>query len=331
MKPVGLCAIALALAAALWLARRDAEASQLPLAKVEPLLAAERRALEPREVELRAGDAGWRYERRQGGWWCVEPDPAPALGPRIEGFVAALEAARGLVRAREGEAAEDAFGLGEGSARRIAWGGRAGGRREVALGAAQAGPGRVFARAGTAVLEVPLAADRLAELDVLPEPPWLDRRLLAGCGFDPRAGIQHAFVDLADGRGLELRPGPAARGPQGWEVVVAGTVSPALPYRLVGWLTFLARAPYVRPLEESERASAGLEAPLARVTLLPSRGEPFEIAIGRAVRGGIAAVVSGVDRPWVIDASFPALVAPSPGMLRDPDRPNPWEAWMRRR
>jgi hypothetical protein len=79
-------------------------------------------------------------------------------------------------------------------------------------------------------------------------------------------------------------------------------------------------------------AAAGPRAPAARIVLVPEEGEPVELVVSdvddrrRArvwnVRTNVVGIVPGEIQP---------LLAPRAELFLDTTRPNPWEAWLRKR
>jgi len=202
--------------------------------------------------------------------------------------------------------------------------------------------GRGFARvAGTdEVLEL----DRDPRSRLWPDdpgrrlPPLLDERLLAGELPDLGQGLQRAFVDLADGRSLEVRsrvlgpaPGPDQPPPREWVALEGERTARCLPYRIGGWQSFLYRVPYggVAPTERA--ASLGLDRPVAQVTLLQVDGEPIELVVGRPGSSGSTFVWNkATDTLCLLTEDDVRLLLPTVDDLRSTDLENPWEAWLPR-
>src|SRR5690606_3586999 len=134
-----------------------------------------------------------------------------------------------------------------------------------------------------------------------------------------------------DGTSLELVPDEAAAGEFAWKLLVNGEPAAAspLPYRVAGWLAFLARVPYqgFAPLEHA--AALGLGDPV-RLTLIPPNAEPIVLELSATSERSLAPIVNRTNNlTLLVDRERLELFQPTEAMLTDTTIPNPWEVWLR--
>ncbi|TDJ68198.1 MAG: hypothetical protein E2O39_13475 [Planctomycetota bacterium] len=287
------------------------------------------------------------YARSRGEWRCMSAFGAPVAIGQLQGLLASFLEARGVVRARSNAAAAT-YGLAE-TATLVRFHGPkilTAEDRDVLfafeVGASVAGGalGRAFVRAldSGAILEIDHDPTRfLAWPEGQAFPPLLDERLLAGAWPRGVQGFERIFVDFESGASLELarRPAPdaGAEGGLGEWVARDGTREVvALPYRLAGFLNFLARATFTGLADPRDAAGLGHDPPFARVTIVPTGAEPLELTVGNAIDAeGTVFVANGASGALVqTSAESARLLAPTLTMMVDTNIPNPWEVWLSR-
>ncbi len=343
------------LAAGLGLVRRALEPPPPPVSGDllrELVPAAEREGLRVAGVTVEGLPQGERFvyvRGADGRWRCPTVHGAVALSIPLEELVAEVLTARAEVVAGGARAA--AHGIeAEGGLRLTLHGPRMAedpardARLVLELGRSLPGleGGRGFARLA--------GSDEVLELDRDPRsrlwpretgrrlPPLLDERLLAGEFPDLGQGIERAFVDLADGRSLEVRsrvlgpaPAPDRPPPREWIAVEGDRTARCLPYRIGGWQSFLYRVPYLGVAPPSAAARLGLEDPLAKLTLLQVAGEPIELVVGRTGSAGSVFVWNrATDLLCLLSEADAALLLPEVDDLCSTEVANPWEAWLPR-
>jgi hypothetical protein len=293
------------------------------------------------------------FARSRGVWRCLSAWGAPGDGERIEGLVRALLGAQGVVRAEAPRDGVD-YGLSGPEALELILHGKqllddpAGDELlRVRVGAASrvTGSGAV-ARSGSFACVAP--SPRVLELDLDPRawldtpapglPPLLDARLAPGDFPGPGRRVERVFLDRADGTTLELvrRPREARAPGEGvsaaetldWEwLLLSGERQEVIPpLRGEAWVTWAPRAPYVGLADPSGDEALGLDAPQARLTLVPDEGEPLELVVGRSTSDGAAWVdVPSVPLRAAVAPQTLAMLLPDADELAEDARRNRWD------
>lgn len=169
-------------------------------------------------------------------------------------------------------------------------------------------------------------------------PPLLDERLLAGEWPKLGEGIERAFIDHTAGRSIEVRsrvlgPAPSADRPppREWIAVEGERTARCLPYRIGGWQGFLYKLKVKSFSDPGAAARRGLDAPVAKITLMQVDGDPIELVIGRSAPGGATFVMNSKNGMLcLLDRSDVELLLADVDTLCSTDVTNPWEAWLPR-
>ncbi|MFT5153603.1 MAG: hypothetical protein ACI841_003605, partial [Planctomycetota bacterium] len=162
-------------------------------------------------------------------------------------------------------------------------------------------------------------------------PPLLDNRILAGSWASGRPDWTHIFIDVTEGESIELRARALADG-KVWEIrgaQQADNWETVLPYRMIGFLTYLVRATYSGLADPKERAQRGCDPPSVRITLIGQGADPVRLDVGSASPGGFF-VWNDASRSLLQSRQERDWLAPSRSMLMDRAIANPWERWLSR-
>lgn len=291
------------------------------------------------------------FARTRGAWRALGAFGAPGRGDLLAELIAQLTSARGLVRgggraASYGLSAERRshvrlfgpgvldredrhlladFELGNAlPSQRL----RSGGRSAP----------RCFARLGTEEPEAaPIVELTLDPYDLVgwdPEealPRLIDTRLLAGAVLETPPRFQRIVIERpgADGRTVSrLTIAPTLHDDR-WVATDEEGDHAVLPYRIVGYLTYLVRRRARGLGDPRDPEAAGLVPPSARVLLSPwEGGEALVIEVGQQLAESVFAHTRFARTTWQLEAREQRLLAPTLSMFTLAEELNPWEAWL---
>jgi hypothetical protein len=269
------------------------------------------------------------YLRSKGLWRARDSYGAVCDASAVEAFLRDVLQARGV--ALPGDGAQ-ALASGAPGALRVALHGprvlaEDGGDVLAAVEYAAPASGAAFARLDGDGRVLAVDGDPRRRLEE--REPFLDRRVLAGIFTPEFAGFERIFVDTADS-GFELdSETPAAGEQRAWFVVSGGARSPASFWRVGGYVSLWVRLRWDEVLDPRAAAGLGLDPPLARITLQPSAGAPFEVRVAAPDAAGRLAIQNGATGVvMAVRADLLPLVVPAASELTREDGANPWEAWL---
>ncbi|MBK7878102.1 MAG: hypothetical protein IPJ77_20785 [Planctomycetes bacterium] len=305
----------------------------------------DRRTVAALSVEA-PGGARWLFARSKGRWRAREAFGAFLDEAALQGWLAAILDARGVVVERD-PARADAFGLGADAVVRIGLHGPKvldAADRDVVLqfDVGRGAGGRTFARRAGADAVLELDRDVLAALGPIAErspqsggavrlPALVDLHLLAGSLEPGVLGFREITLERRGGERLVLRrvPGDDGTEPR-WTLAHDGVEEDALPWRAGGFLGLLLRGEAIGFASVSEAPALGLEAPFARLVLVPDAGETIVLALSDR---------TAANDGWVwnrrtnlvlhVDATTHAELAPDAAAFLRKEGGNPWERWLR--
>jgi len=336
-----LLALALAFAGERGLARAEVarRAGDPSIERLVPkgLLAGEKVAA----ITIEAGPGSLFYGRKQGLWRCREAYGAVCDEGRVHKLLASLVEASGVERAR-GEGAAAAYGLA--TDERIAvrlHGARVleAQDRDVLLGfeVGRSFPeGRAFVRTA--------GSDRVLEIDRDPRavlasesdaiPPLVDAQLLAGCFAGEFRGFREIRIAPVAGEAMRITRDPAAPATEegAWILEQGGRRESFPGWRVGGYLGLWLRGRFESFASPLRPEAIGLAPAAADVVLVPEAGEPIELAVSGLVEGRRAYVLNRrTNVAGTVAPALQSLFAPRAELFTDAGRPNPWEAWLRKR
>jgi len=167
-------------------------------------------------------------------------------------------------------------------------------------------------------------------------PPLVDTRLLAGCLGDGFRGFGEFRIETPGLASLRVAVDEAARAGGADESTTwyldRGLGREAFPgWRVGGYIGLLLRGRCDETESPSRAAEHGLDPPAAIVHVTPDGSEPIEIWISAVDdRHRARAWNRNTNVVMVVPESWAKLLAPTPEMFLDANRPNPWEEWLRK-
>ena len=334
----------------LWVRRLadEEEALRASRSRVGHLLTpAERADIPLAAIRVELAGTSLLYGRFDGMWRCREYHLAPVDVQALESLFQKLTQAEGMVHTTETDEAR-VYGINTPETIRVSLCGRRvledpGGDVLFAFDVGKPIPGRDGAfvrRRGTKEIWG-IDANPLEELTrtVAPGvPPLLEKGVLPrswpGWAQQPdRIFVDHAATGyelqkrIADIDPAELKPGQV---PWRWFLDPGPDEKETASGPTSAYSFFLQQVPYLAVLPREELPGAGMEAPVAVVTLAAPRGEPLEARIGRPRGDGTSPVwVPFTQTLYLVTDEVADLLAPSKSLFALGSEENPWDGYLR--